>query len=315
MNRTLQLDALIDLSPFLSDGELVALNVGPDSQLYAVIAQAPLDYRETAASGASFAKTIPSRSQTYRVLAFFESDVTLDIQIKDERFNIHDVQPLPGGELLLVCGRSQYRAPGDFDRNGRVYGLDGKLAGELLLGDGIAAVQTTDSGLIWTSFFDEGVFGNYGWNQPVGGAGLVAWSSGGERVYEFSPGGGLDSIIDCYALNVESDSTTWLYYYTEFPLVLLRDRRIEAHWDMPIRGSGAFAVSPKLALFSGGYKEKDTCHLFELEPGRVCAVEDFHLADEAGDKLVPERVIGRGGALHFLRAGRVYRLDLAEIYL
>jgi hypothetical protein len=95
--------------------------------------------------------------------------------------------------------------------------------------------------------------------------------------------------------------------------VLLRDRCIEAHWDMPIRGSGAFAVSPRSALFSGGYKEKDTCHLFELEPGRVRAAGDFHLVDETGDKLFPERVIGRGGALYFLRTGRVYRLDLAKI--
>jgi hypothetical protein len=313
MNRTLQLHALVDLSPFLSDGELVALNVGPDSQLYAVIAQKPLDYREIAASGAGFTKTIPSHPQTYRVLAFFVSDVTLDVQIKDERFNIHDVQPLPGGELLLVCCRSHYRAPADFDSNGRVYGPDGKLTRELLLGDGIAAVQTTASGLIWTSFFDEGVFGNYGWSQPVGAAGLVAWSPGGERVYEFSPGGGLDSIDDCYALNVESDSRTWLYYYSGFPLVLLQDRRIEAHWDVPISGSRAFAASASSALFSGGYKEKDTCDLFELEPGRVRAAGDFRLVDETGDKLVPERVIGRGGALHFLRAGRVYRLDLAKI--
>jgi hypothetical protein len=162
MKRTLQIHPLLDLSPFLSDGELVALNVGPDAQLYAVIEQKPLDYREIAASGASFAKTIPSLPQAYRVLAFLESDLTLDVQVKDERFTIHDVQPLPRGELLLVCCRSHYRAPRDFDKNGRVYGPDGELARELLLGDGIATVQTTDSGLIWTSFFDEGVFGNYG---------------------------------------------------------------------------------------------------------------------------------------------------------
>ena len=143
--------------------------------------------------------------------------------------------------------------------------------------------------------------------------GLVAWSSGGERVYEFSPGGGLDSIDDCYALNVESDSRTWLYYYSGFPLVLLQDRRIEAHWDVPISGSRAFAVSPSLALFSGGYKEKDTCYLFELEPGASARPEISASSMRRATSLSPKRVIGRGGALHFLRAGRVYRLDLAKI--
>ncbi|WP_176444820.1 hypothetical protein [Paenibacillus herberti] len=39
---------------------------------------------------------------------------------------------------------------------------------EFLLGDGIQSVQVTDKGIIWTSYFDEGVFGNNGWDKPIG---------------------------------------------------------------------------------------------------------------------------------------------------
>ena len=310
MQHTLQLHPVVDLSPFLSDGTLVALNVGPDAQLYAVIAQKPVDDREITASGSSFAKPVPSVPQTYRVLAFRDCDTTLDIKVIDERFNIQDVQPLPGGELLLVSRRSHRRGPADFDRNGRVYRPDGRLVRELLLGDGIADVQATRSGLIWTSFFDEGVFGNYGWDHPTGSAGLVAWNPADECVYEFKPTRGLDSIDDCYALNVESDSNTWLYYYTRFPLVRLRDWRIESYWEMPVHGSGAFAVASGLALFAGSYDDRERCRLFELTPDRVREVSEFGLVDHSGAELVPERVVGRFDALHLLQRGRVYRLNI-----
>ena len=82
---------------------------------------------------------------------------------------------------------------------------------------GIEDVQVTESGIIWTSYFDEGVFGNRGWNDPIGKNGLVAWNGLGEKIYEFLPTTELGEICDCYALNVISDREVWLYYYTEFP--------------------------------------------------------------------------------------------------
>ena len=158
------------------------MNVGPDRQLYSVIALGKLDYRTEDPSGAGFAKTMPEQPQAYRVIALHDGEITLDVLIRHERFNIHDIQPLPGNELLLVCCRSHYRGPNDFEKNGRVYSSDGKLFREILLGDGIQNTQVSSNGLIWTSYFDEGVFGNFGWNTPVGSAGLVAWDSAGNKV-------------------------------------------------------------------------------------------------------------------------------------
>jgi hypothetical protein len=180
MNRTLRLSPIAHISPFLADGELVALNVGPDGCVYLVIAMHPLDYRIEQSSGASFAKTVPDQPQTYRVIGLSGGRPVLDVVIDGERFNVHDVQPLLD-ELLLVCLRSHFRGSDDFEKNGRIYTRGGKFSRELLLGDGIQSVQTTLDGLIWTSFFDEGVFGNYGWRNPEGASGLVARKADGTK--------------------------------------------------------------------------------------------------------------------------------------
>jgi hypothetical protein len=313
MKRSLHLSPVASLAPLIEDGELVALNVGPDDVVYLVVALRPLDYRTEQPGRAGFAKTLPEQPQTYRVVGLSGPQPVLDLRIDGERFNIHDVQPLVD-ELLLVCARSHYKGPDDFEKNGRVYTRDGKFAREILLGDGIQSVQATSSGVIWTSFFDEGVFGNYGWQNPVGASGLVAWDSDGNKLYEFQPRDGLDSICDCYALNVESEEDVWLYYYTEFPLVRLRRRHIESVWKMPLGGSDAFAVSAGHALFRGGYKDRDTYQLFSLGPGgEPKLVAKIELRDKNGSKLVAGRVVGRADTIHLVSDGILYRADVQSV--
>jgi hypothetical protein len=298
------------LAPVIGDGKLVAFNVGPDGVAYLVVALKTLDYRIEQAGWASFAKTIPEQPQKYRVVGLSGSEPVLDVVIEGERFNIHDVQPLPD-ELLLVCARSYYKGLDDFEKNGRVYNRDGRFAREILLGDGIQSVQVTPGGMIWTSYFDEGVFGNYGWQSPVGASGLVAWDSAGNKLYEFQPNAGLDAICDCYALNVESEEDVWLYYYTEFPLVRLHHREIASVWKMPLGGSGAFAVSAGHALFRGGYKDRDTYQLFALgKDGNPSLLAKVELRNENGSQLIADRVVGRAEVLHLLSDGYLYRVDV-----
>jgi hypothetical protein len=310
MKRSLRLWPVANLSLLIGDGQLVAFNVGPDQLTYLVIALEPLDYRIEQPGWASFAKTIPQQPQKYRVVALSGPQPVLDVVIKGERFNIHDVQPL-GDELLLVCARSHYKEPGDFEENGRVYTRDGTFAREILLGDGIESVQATSQGVIWTSYFDEGVFGNFGWQDPVGASGLVAWDAAGNRLYDFQPNDGLDSICSCYALNVESEEDVWLYYYTEFPLVHLHGREINSVWKMALKGSRAFAISAGHALFCGGYKDRDTYQLFSLVPGgKPSLLADIELQDQNGSKLVASRVVGRADTIHIVSDGFLYGVDV-----
>jgi hypothetical protein len=117
---------------------------------------------------------MPDQPQKYRVVALSGGETVSDLLIEGEPSNIHQVQPL-GDEILLICARSRYKGPGDYDRNGRIYTRDGKFIRSILLGDDIRSVQSTSEGVIWACFFDEGIFGNFGWEDHVGAAGLVAW--------------------------------------------------------------------------------------------------------------------------------------------
>ncbi|MFL5339503.1 MAG: hypothetical protein ACJ8F7_04980 [Gemmataceae bacterium] len=309
MVRAIRLSPIASIADFVGEGELVAFGVGPEGTAYLVAALNPVDYRDLSGSGASFPKTIAEPQQRYRVVAFSGAELISETPIDNERFNIHHVQPL-GDHLLLVCCRSHYRGPSDFERNGRVYDRSGKLVREILLGDGIQSVQTTGEGVIWTSYFDEGIFGSFGWQAPVGSSGLVAWDSAGNKLYEFETRPGLD-ICDCYALNVESERDVWCYYYTEFPLVRLRSRRIDSVWRTPLAGSDAFAVLGEHAVFRGGYKDRETYQVFELGRGdKVNLLGKIALQDEKGSKLMSDWAVGRANAIWSVRNNLVYKLDV-----
>jgi hypothetical protein len=310
LNRSLALTPVASLGPMVRDGTLVGFDVGPDGVTYFVVALRPLDYRTKTAVGPSFPKTVPAQPQTYRAVGLDGSRTVLDVVIEGEPFNISHMQPL-GDELLLVCSRCCYRGPDDIEKNGRVYSRDGRFRREILLGDGINSVQTTARGVIWTSYFDEGVMGNFGWADPVGASGLVAWDRAGRKLYEFEPAAGLEAICDCYALNVASENDVWLCYYTDFPLVRLRDYKVDRVWKMPLRGSGAFAVAGDHALFRGDYRNPDTYHLFALPPqGKPRLAAKLDLRDPAGHKLVAQRITARGDSIHLVSNGSVYRIDV-----
>lgn len=291
------------------DTEVVAFNVGPDFRPYVVAACDPLDYHRIGAGGASFSIVTPGRPQKYRVISIEGPCVALDLSVGPVLFNVHDVQPLGDG-ILLACARSYRRGPEDFDLNAHVYDYNGNLLRSFLLGDGIESIQASATGTIWAGYFDEGVFGNFGWKQPVGASGLVAWSSEGKRLYEFESPSGLDSIADCYALNVASETVTWCYYYTEFALVRVCDMRADAYWRVPISGSHLFAISGDYVLFGGGYHDADTYSLFQLQSDnkmRLC--RRFELRIESG---TPQRRIGRGDAIWLQSGSSIYRFSITD---
>ncbi len=58
-------------------------------------------------------------------------------------------------------------------------------------------------GTIITSYFDEGVFGNYGWDEPLGACGLIAWTSEGTPLWKNEN----YSIYDCYAISLDEEET------------------------------------------------------------------------------------------------------------
>ena len=96
---------------------------------------------------------------------------------------------MPGGRFLVAGARCRWRPDGP-DRNAVLYDADGQVVSEHVRGDGIAHVLATSTGQVWAGYFDEGIYGNYGWGradnqEPVGAYGIVRFSPGLEPAWYF----------------------------------------------------------------------------------------------------------------------------------
>ncbi len=319
--RVLELRPWIDLAPYLIGFELMSCALGPNGELYALAVTAPADYREIASSGAGFPKIWTERPHDVRILRFDGINVT-QRDIPDQHWNFYHVQPLPDDELLLVVSRSRCFADGAYDLNAKVYVGDGTLKREFLLGDGIRDVQTTADGRIWTSYFDEGIFGNSGWTEPVGQPGLILWDRFGNRLYGYSPPpelGRHGKMADCYALNVASDAEAWCCYMdmapAGFSLVHLRHERVTATWKSPISGAHGIALWRDHILFCGRFRRQEEFNLFL--PGGDDQMRHqmrFSVVDEQGAALSARRAAVRGSMLVLRQDSRCYRFDIRDLF-
>ncbi|MFO0746880.1 MAG: hypothetical protein U1F43_14590 [Myxococcota bacterium] len=211
----------------------VGFGVGPDGELLAVTQDAPIERHVVGAGGSRFAK---SRERVGRRLRVVGPD-GLRLELADERSWYDFVQPMPDGGTLLVGARTSAHAPD----NVAIYGADGRCLRSFGVGDGVAEVQATADGDLWVSYFDQGIFGG----AAADGTGLARFSADG--ALEFAYRGdelGTDDICDCYALNVASAVDTWLYFYTAFELVRLRDGRAKVWRGLP----AARAPSPSTPI-------------------------------------------------------------------
>jgi hypothetical protein len=230
------------------------------------------------------------------------------------------VQPLPGGEVLLVEARCRYLSKDAHERNAAVYTHDGVLARTFTLGDGIQDVQATPDGRLWVSYFDEGVFGNRGWgmgdadSEPLGAPGLVLFDGNGQRLSAYdAEAAGTDSIADCYALNVASDDETWLCFYTGFPLVRLRAGETPAVWETSVSGTQALAVTDTHVLFAGSYASVGDFQLYGLyNKGvrRLRPLRSVELTDASRAPWSPTWMRGRGPWLYGIERTRAFRIHL-----
>ena len=135
------------------------------------------------------------------------------------------------GSILLVNSRCRYRGVNDSDLNGIIYNPSTQEIRRFLAGDGIEQVSIDSKDNIWISYFDEGVFGNYGWGKsdtppPVGRSGLNCFDKSGNIIWKFDhPDRFID---DCYAMNVTSQNIH-IYYYSDFDFCVISDE-FETIW-------------------------------------------------------------------------------------
>ncbi len=286
----------------IGDRHLITATVGPALEpVLLSLGRAP-DYR-TSGTHATFLKKHAAQSNDFRVHYRAGADwAALDLLPTTE--NYHHVQTLRGGRWLLVRGR----AASERDRNVRVYEVDGTPGPAFHAGDGVEDVQATEGGQIWVSYFDEGVFGD----TPLGRAGLACLDPDGRPAFRLTDltDPVLQSMADCYALNVRSDREAWLCFYTDFPLVRLVDWRVAGHWRVPVAGSHGFAVTGDRVLFGGSYTKPHALFLGRLGTTRFVELTP---AAAGGGPLRKFWAFGRRHLLFLATADALYSVDLAAL--
>jgi hypothetical protein len=295
-------EQLLEFATVVGDRHLIAVTVGPSlDPILLSLGQTP-DYRVHKAR-ASFPKRRAASPNRFRV-HFQAGEEWLGIDLAETNENYHAVQPLPAGKWLLVRGR----ATDEQDHNAHVHAPDGLWLGSLHAGDGIEDVQAAVGGNVWVSYFDEGVFGD----TALGQSGLVCFDQGGQPVFRLDELGDpiLRSMADCYALNVCSAREVWLYFYTDFPLVRLLDRKVAGHWMMPIAGSHAFAVDGERVLLAGSYDHAGTLFLGRLDK---LDFEEVTPVNEEGLPLRKFSAFGRRHRLYLATEDAVHVVDLRNM--
>lgn len=261
--RTLELEEIADFGAHAEGGRLVAFSVGHNGEPLLVFEYGPEDrIEETDPEFATFPKSRADAPHPIRVV-WKGAGGTHSVDLQGERFNFHFAQLLPNDRLLLVCARARRFEEGEPERNARVYSKEGTLEAAWCFGDGISDVQVDASGRAWVSYFDEGVFGNFGWGTgkgpvPIGESGLVAFdTTSGARVFAYEAPDAAGPIDDCYALSVSGEET-WAYYYSDFWLARIVGGRVTGVFRAPIEGSRCLAVAGELVLLHGSYESEDT---------------------------------------------------------
>lgn len=192
------------------------------------------------------------------------------------------------------------------DENAVIYNPDGSEYCKFYAGEGIQDCQVDVNEDIWVSYCDEGVFGEC----PIGANGIVAFDSTGQLIFDsydqYVEKYNITYIDDCYAINV-LDGDVWLYYYSEFPLVQMKDKKIHMSWNeinviKEIR-SESFAVAQDKVVFITQDKK---LVVYDLNNNHVY---DMNLRNELGEPIQFGTYYSRGSVMYFQTDDRLYFVD------
>ncbi|MCG7407281.1 hypothetical protein MH117_07605 [Paenibacillus sp. ACRRX] len=306
LNKTVALQPFVDISAHVEGFEIISTQFGADGRVYVLLIN-QIPERERG----MFVPAALKETYTYKVLIVTDQHID-EVVIWGQYYNYHFVQPLQN-HLLLVGARCTYYDKGKYDLNAKVCDYEGHTVREFLLGDGIQSVQVTEKDTIWTSYFDEGVFGNYGWNNPIGAYGLLAWDEHGNKIYENHTA----DIADCYALNAVNEKEIWFYYYTDFSLGCITGGHEQAKvtfMNPGISGSSGFCTDGYHFLFDGGYGKHGTFVLKKNEkPGILTKGCKVHFLNEQAKPLVATTQDFRKNRVLFGAGNLLYQVAVEEL--
>lgn len=274
---------------------------------------------DTNRGGARFARTHTARSYDARLLLSTENGETNQLELHGLSATFPLVDRFADGSVVVVGPRSSYRPETKGEANASIYNGRGEKIAEFAMGDGIADVQVDPADRIWVGYFDEGVFGNFGWGEhgeesaPMGSRGLLCFDRNGAKLWEFESPEGIGPIDDCYALNV-SKLAAWVYYYSDFPFARIDLTSLEVSaWTTAGPGGGSFATDGERVLLYFGLREGEHRVTLMKFGERTADVErEFSLALPHDDSDVVS-VVGRGSALYVFTKAFLHVFSLHEI--
>ena len=178
-----------------SDGAiLVTTSIGPTGEIAALWSDASgseaLMSMTTSPGGARFPDSVPTTPAS-AVVTIQTRGIDQVVTLPELNLVYPKIQPLPDGEVLLVGARCRFRPIGA-EENALRLDEQGDVVAAAVFGDGIQDVLVNGRGAAWVAYFDEGVFGNYGWGgpdgpEPIGSSGLVRFSRELEMEWEYAP--------------------------------------------------------------------------------------------------------------------------------
>ncbi|MDQ5966693.1 MAG: hypothetical protein QG625_2848 [Cyanobacteriota bacterium erpe_2018_sw_39hr_WHONDRS-SW48-000098_B_bin.30] len=234
----------------------------------------------------------------------FSDTLLCEVSLQSVEMRFPRIQVFPDSSILVTDSRCAPTVDGHTS-NAVVFNQYGAILRRFTLGDAIEDVQISDSGEIWVSYFDEGIFGD-----GLGTSGLNCFDAKGKLIWRYQAPVGFDDISDCYAINV-AGSFVYACYYTDFPVVQIAPDKSVTGWANNLTGARAIAVSDLRVLLFGGYRDNTRCTVMTLGThGGMLAPQSYPVASPEGIEKC--KIMGRGACLHALVGTVWYRLSIDD---
>ena len=289
--------------------DFVSMNIGYDGKVYFLFSSKIPDRID-----GMFVDTVANAEYSALVVTpSWESGTVEETERLDfgkHRMNFHFIRPVPDGSFLLLGSRCECSKTHGPEKNAVFVDIKGNVLREFTFGDGIADCIVRDDGIIITSYFDEGVFGNYGWKDPIGYSGVCAWTTDGEIIWRADSG-----IVDCYAVNTDEDGNLWYYFYMPF-LLVRTDFKTEKEVNPRIKGADRFAVisNGRFLIMDGGYDDQNSLFVSRITGSRIRNKEKLEFVREDGTAVPAEPKVFCGTkAIVMTEDGEICFADFGKI--
>ncbi len=241
----------------------------------------------------------------FKIIHFRNSDF-VDINVSQSVRDPLQLQPL-GADHYLLCARLSSDS-GKINENGIVVDRSGKVVEKLVLGQSIEAMKTTNSGNIWTCYFDEGVFSD----DPISQKSVGCFDRHGQHLYPDE----YNSIFAdwCYNINVEADDSVW-FSPSMTGLVKIENFSVKTISAEQKAGLGVFAISGEHAIWAPSYPNIAAVDFFVVSNLQTSKNKFYQAVDENGQVIKHEYYAACGSRMYFVANHDVYVIDLKDVQI